>query len=369
MILTEKKVGSTSDEVESNDVPAKRILVIKTSSMGDVIHTFYALTDALKVYPNLEVDWVVEESFAQLPILHPAVKRVFPIAIRRWRKSLFKTLLKGEIKHIKQQIKTQKYECIIDAQGLLKSAWLTRWNKAGVYGYDKASIKEPVASFFYDHTITVSKSLHAVERIRTLFANTLNYALPKETGTCTLSIPKAVMEIVQKSCPTIPENSIMLIHGTTWASKHVPEVWWEGLIARLNEAGKTVVLPWSNHIEKERASRLALKARHSIVLPKLNLMQFSAVLIRMQSVVAVDTGPAHLAAALGVKTVGLYGATQSGLTGLYGVHVTSVQASLQCSPCMKKECRFKDSVTEFEMMPPCYATLDIGDVMKQINGL
>src|SRR5574344_866725 len=141
-----------------------RVLLIKTSSLGDVIHTLPALTDAQRAIPGIQFDWVVEEGFAEIPSWHPAVAEVIPVAIRRWRKQLWQTYKSGEWRALKQRIKQQSYDLTIDAQGLLKSAWLTRFNLAPVAGFDKQSARESVASYFYDAKYQVATDLHAVER-------------------------------------------------------------------------------------------------------------------------------------------------------------------------------------------------------------
>src|SRR5690606_25930092 len=134
-----------------------RVLLIKTSSLGDVIHALPALTDAARAIPGIKFDWVVEEGFAEIPSWHPAVDKVIPVAIRRWRKSLWKTITSGEWKRFKQSVRANKYDLVIDAQGLLKSAWLTRYVKAPVAGLDKTSAREPMAARFYDRKLAVAR--------------------------------------------------------------------------------------------------------------------------------------------------------------------------------------------------------------------
>ncbi|MFN6883374.1 lipopolysaccharide heptosyltransferase I, partial [Proteus mirabilis] len=161
----------------------KRILIVKTSSMGDVLHTLPALTDARAAYPEICFDWVVEEGFAQIPSWHPAVDTVIPVAIRRWRKNWFSAPIRAERAQFRHAIQAHHYDAVIDAQGLLKSAFLvTRYAKGTKHGYSRQSAREPLASFFYDIRHNVSKKMHAVERIRQLFALSLNYPLPTTQG-------------------------------------------------------------------------------------------------------------------------------------------------------------------------------------------
>jgi len=152
-----------------------KILLVKTSSLGDVVHTLPAVTDALKSVPNLKIDWVVEEAFAEIPKWHSGVNEVITVAIRRWRKSFFNSKTRAEIKAVKSQIRSSEYDLVIDAQGLLKSAWVSKWAKAPIHGYDKNSIREPLASIFYKTTYQVSRDLHAVDRIRKLLSQALGY--------------------------------------------------------------------------------------------------------------------------------------------------------------------------------------------------
>lgn len=145
-----------------------RVLLIKTSSLGDVVHTLPALTDAARAIPGIKFDWVVEEGFAEIPTWHPAVGKVVPVAIRRWRKNLWQTIKSGEWRRFKQSVRAEKYDLVIDAQGLLKSAWLTRYVKAPVAGLDKNSAREPLAARFYSRRLAVARGQHAVERVRQL---------------------------------------------------------------------------------------------------------------------------------------------------------------------------------------------------------
>ena len=141
-----------------------RVLVIKTSSLGDVIHALPALTDAARAIPGIRFDWVVEEGFAEIPTWHPAVDKVIPVAIRRWRKNLWQTIKSGEWRRFKQAVQSTKYDLVIDAQGLLKSAWLTRYVRAPIAGFDKDSAREPLAARFYSRRLAVARGQHAVER-------------------------------------------------------------------------------------------------------------------------------------------------------------------------------------------------------------
>ena len=287
-----------------------RVLLIKTSSLGDVIHSLPALTDAARAIPGIQFDWVVEEGFAEIPAWHPAVAQVIPVAIRRWRKNLWQTIKHGDWKRFKQRLGETKYDLVIDAQGLLKSAWLTRYVQGPIAGYDRDSAREPIACRFYDRTYTVPRDQHALERIRQLFAKALDYPLPTHIGDYGLN--RALL-----ADPGAPPYLVFL-HGTTWASKHWPENYWRQLAEQMSELGYAIRLPWGNEAEKQRAERIAAELENAVVLPKLNLAGVAKVIAGAQACVAVDTGLGHLAAALDVPSISLYGPTLPGRVGAYG---------------------------------------------------
>lgn len=288
-----------------------RVLVVKTSSMGDVIHTLPALSDAAVAIPGIKFDWLVEEGFAEIPSWHPAVADVIPVALRRWRKTPLKSLRGKEWKHCKALLQKQKYDCVIDAQGLLKSAWLAHYVKAPRYGLDRQSIREPLASVFYHHKISVPKNMHAVERIRCLFSQALNYQLPTSKGDYSLN--KSAFD-----SSTHQQPYVVFLHGTTRFSKYWPLVYWQTLSEKVSEAGLGILLPWGNDEEKTRAELITKNCSDAQVLARQNLHGLASILAHARAVVAVDTGLGHLSAALDIPAISLYGSTSPKLIGAYG---------------------------------------------------
>jgi heptosyltransferase-1 len=286
------------------------VLLVKTSSLGDVIHTLPALTDAQRAIPGIQFDWVVEEGFAEIPAWHPAVAQVIPVAIRRWRKHPLQTLRTGEWRRFKARLRETRYDLAIDAQGLLKSAWLTRYVKAPVAGLDRDSIREPLASRFYDRCYAVPRDQHALERVRQLFAQALGYSIPE-------MIAEYGLDRSQLATPG-EQPYLLFLHGTTWPSKHWPEAYWRQLAERMSEFGWAIRLPWGNAEEKARAERIAQGLPSASVLPRLNLGGVAKVVAGARACVAVDTGLGHLAAALDVPSISLYGPTLPGRVGAYG---------------------------------------------------
>lgn len=298
-----------------------RVLVVKMSSLGDVIHTLPALTDAAVAVPGIRFDWVVEENFAEIPSWHPAVDKVIPIALRRWRKRPLRDFTGPEWRECRNQLRHNHYDIIIDAQGLMKSAFVARLVKAPICGLDKQSSRERLASAMYHHKIQVPRDMHAVERTRMLFAKALHYQIPTSKG------DYAVRENLSQG-KSRRSRGFLFFHGTARAEKLWPETHWIELANRAHAEGYQAWLPWGSDEEKERAGRIASQCQGTTVLPRLDLMGLAGMLLEVDGAVAVDTGLGHLAAALDVPTVSLYGPTETRLIGAYGKNQVHLQSSL-----------------------------------------
>ena len=261
-----------------------RILLIKTSSMGDLIHTLPALTDAQAHYPNLTVDWVVEESFVDIPKWHPAVNRVIPVALRRLRKKLFSLRTLQEWFAMRRLLREQEYEVVLDAQGLVKSAVLPFMARGKRIGLDRQSAREGLASFAYQKQCTVNFYQHAIHRMRTLFSQALNYPMPT-------SAPDFGLQQLLK--PAASEPYLVFLHGTTWASKEWPEEYWLALAKKAAASGFRMKISGASDAEVARAARLAALEPAFDAMPRLRINAMAELLAGSAGAIAVDTGFAH----------------------------------------------------------------------------
>ena len=287
----------------------QKILIVRLSSMGDVIHQMPAITDLVRVYPDAVIDWVVEEGFAELPRLHPAIRRVIPVALRRWRKSPFAAATKVEWAKFKTEIRACRYDLILDAQGLIKSAAIARMTCGPVAGFDRSSCREPLASFAYHRSYPIAKNLHAIERNRRLSAAANGYSLQGEMD-YGLKVPLQYLAWLGD----VPY--VVLLTATSRADKEWPEAHWLELAQRCIDVGMRPVFPWGNSDEQQRAQRLAAAVPLAIVTPKLSLTDAAMMLAGSRIVVGVDTGLAHLAAAVAVPVIAIFCASEPELTGV-----------------------------------------------------
>lgn len=300
--------------------------------MGDVFHTFPALSDAMQAIPDLKVDWVVEKSFAEIPEWHPVVNEVFPIELRKWRQTFWKKETRQAVQAFFQQVNQHHYDFVIDAQGLLKSLWVVRKIQTGKkIGFDWQSARESLASLGYQQKVHVSKNQHAIERLRQLFSKALNYDYslnsPILYGLDTTEWSKPT-ELTQQFGDDVYN---VFLHGTTWDTKLWPEAYWIELLKNVVNGGRKVVLPWGNKAEFERAQRIARSVKNDQAwVPDfpLTLSTMAQILKFSDFVVSVDTGLSHVAAALDVPMVVLYRVTDPSLVGAKGVHMMYLESPL-----------------------------------------
>lgn len=292
-------------------MPAPRVLFVKLSSLGDVIHHFPAVTDLRAHRPELEIHWAVEEAYAPLVRLHPAVSRAVAVGLRRLRSSLLAPAAWGALSGARRALRERPYDWIVDSQGLLKSVAVARLARGPLFGYDRASIRERAAARFYDQALAVPRNLHAVERNRRLVGAVFGYA-PRGEADYGLPSPATPPSWAPQG------NYVVALHASSRRDKRWPDACWLALAARLHPEGFAVVYPGGSPAERDDAARLAAASPGALAAPSMTLPEAAALLAHASAVVGVDTGLTHLAVALGTPTVGLYVATRPGLTGLHG---------------------------------------------------
>ncbi len=357
-----------SSEPEGLICAMTHVLLVKTSSMGDVVHTLPAVTDARALVPGITFDWVVEEAFTDIPASHPAVNEVIPVAMRRWRKNIMAALVGEEFRRFRAALRRNCYDLVIDAQGLMKSALITRLAGVRSVGLSWESAREPLCSLLYRHKVVVSRNQHAVERIRSLFAKALEYNVPPDLGSYGIR-PDAgpLSEGFEEYCHT---KQILFNHGTIWESKRWPLVYWQQLLQQVNDSGYRVLLPWGDEIEKQRAELIAGCGPDVTVLPKLTIRELIGIMASVEGVVSGDTGLGHLAVACGVPTVSVLGPTDPGLSGSYGANQRNVVSDhLPCIPCMKRRCKFALASDSNGIHPPCFAPLTPAAVWSELTAM
>jgi len=328
-----------------------KLLLVKTSSFGDVLQTLPAVTDACRAIPDLEIDWVVETPFAPVPRWHPRVREAIPVAFRRWRrKPDF-----GEIAALLRRLRAKRYDLVLDAQGLMKSALVALLARGPAAGQDFASAREPIAAAVYGRRFGIPRDLHAVERTRRLFAAALGYAPPTDIGDYGLP-----------ARPPPARPRLLMLHGATWPTKRWPEAYWADLARRALAAGMEAALRWHDMEEKASAERIAAAAPGTMLMPAQDLDALRQVVAGASLVAANDSGPAHLAAALGVPGVTVYGSTRPAHNGTYGPAQVHLAAEFPCAPCRSRLCTYRGPAA---VTPACYASLPPDRVWAALEAL
>lgn len=292
-----------------------RVLIVKMSSMGDVVHAQPVANDLVATQPECQIDWVVEEPFAPIVRLNPAVDRVLPIAWRRWRRKLSDPVNRQQYRAFAAELRATRYDWIIDCQGLLKSAALVRLaHGAHRVGLDWATAREPLASLAYDRRVNVPRDWHVIRRNRAIAAQGLGYRFTELP-----IVPLVAAPLTSQDQGWLDlTDPVILVTGASREPKLWPEDHWRALAAWLQARGATPVWFWGSPAEKARAERLAAGAGGVVVPDFLDVGRAASVLAASIGVVGLDTGFTHLAAALGRPTVGIFcdfDAVQCAVTG------------------------------------------------------
>ncbi len=338
-----------------------RVLIVRLSSMGDLVQSLPALTDAAKAIPGITFDWVVDQSFAQIPAWHRAVDTVISSDFRRWGKDLKGSFSRKAPQAFLKKLRARRYDRIVDIQGEFKSALAARLAKGPRAGYDAAGVHERGAQLVYQNKFKVVKGQHSMKRMRRLLALALGYEYDES---------EVDYGIDRSRLPPSPLNSespyLVFVHSTSWTSKNWPEEYWRSLTMKATAAGLTVVLPWGDEPERQRAVRIAGGSSRAIVLPSLSIAEKAAIINRASATVGLDTGLSHIAAALDVPSVTIYGATDPLLVGATGKHQVHLASNFQCVKCHEHECFYEG---EAEFKPACLVEITPDIVWLALNDL
>jgi heptosyltransferase-1 len=340
-----------------------KILVVRLSSLGDILHLFPAISDLRRRHPDTEIHWLVEPAFAEVAGWHQGVDKVIPVPLRAHKKTWWKVsaLLRG----LRKQLRAENYDIVLDAQGLLKSALLARLAGKPIWGFDADSARESLATKFYRRTACIPKGLHVIDKNRQLVAQLFGI---DASGPADYGLEEFHRRLQQTALPdALAEPTalpyLVLLHGTTWNSKYWPESSWKELITLLTSNGWRCLLPWGNEVERERAERLQIAGdANAFVLPKLKLAELMGVLLRARAFVSVESGIGHLAAALDLPGVMLHGPTDPAYSGILGKACIHLTSGMDCSPCFKRDC---PKIASPDDIPPCQLLIAPQEVYRQ----
>jgi heptosyltransferase I len=336
-----------------------RVLIVRLSSMGDLVQTLPALSDAARAIPDSRFDWIVDESFAQVPGWHRNVETVIPSAFRRWRKNWRRAFKSGEPQEFLRKVRAQKYDFIVDVQCELKSAVASRLARGPRYGYDRRAVHEWGAQFAYQKKFFVPKDRHSLQRMRQLLAGALGYAYREDQ--LDYGIDRSRLGPVRIE---LPEKFVVFIHSTSWTSKVWPEFYWQDLLNKVTSDGYTVLLPWGDEAERQRALRIAANNNKAIVLPALSISEKAAIINQAAATIGLDTGLSHIAAALEIPSITIYGATDPLLVGATGKDQLHLASTFGCVACHEVECRYT-GVAEFK--PACLVEIKPEQVWQELK--
>lgn len=318
-----------------------RILFVKLTSMGDLIHALPALTDASRAIPTISFDWVIEKSFSEVATWHPAVKNTITTSHRYWKKNLYQSIKNGEIPQFLRSLRQEKYDLVIDGQTSIKSAFIMLFTRGTRTGLDKNASREWIAHLAYQKKIFVDKNMHAIKRLRLLFSNALGY--PYVNSPPDYGIGNTVFSPIKWA---LPKPYLVFVHYASWQSKHWPEAYWRQLLLLAASEGFHVLLPWGNKTEQYRAKRISENHSNATVLPFCTLSEHATILKGSKGAICSDTGLSHLAAALNVPSLTLYGSTNPHLIGTTGLHQQHGVSPFACRMCYKHQCHYDDQTHE-----------------------
>lgn len=291
----------------------KKILIVRSSSLGDLVHMLPAISDIAKHVPGAMIDWVAEDAFKEIPSWHPAVHEVIPMAHRRWRKSWMSAESRAERQAFKKKLASTQYDVVLDMQALMKSIWVVRQTKGKRHGLDWKSAREPLASLFYDVKHKVNFWQPAVTRQRLLAAATFGYEYSGE--------PDFGLQRFTEGTPI--QDYAIIMPSASRDDKLWPQEDWFAVFDRLTQAGLRLKLLAGNDKETARAQDMIQSYSNAEVLPRMSLTGVAEAIAPARIMIGLDSGLTHLSAALGRPTIGIYSASTPVRTPLVGSGFTA----------------------------------------------
>jgi heptosyltransferase-1 len=283
------------------------LLVVRPSSLGDIVHALALVGDVVAHDPAMPIDWVAEEGFVGLVRLDTRIRNVVPMAFRRWRDAPFAPRTWAEFRRFRRALRDKDYAVVLDLQEQVKGAIVTRLARGRRHGFDRHSIREPLATWFDDVHHAIARDQHFIDKSRALAAAAIGYRVEGP--------PR--WQFAPPAAAILPASPYALVfHATSRIDKLWPEDRWRALLAHFAQAGLTTLLPWGSAAEQERSRRLAAGMQNAVVPQRQTLPELASLARGADIVVGVDTGLTHLAAAIGTPTVAVFTATDATLAGV-----------------------------------------------------
>lgn len=297
----------------------KRIAIIKLSAMGDIIHAMVALQYIKRKYPNLQIDWFVETAFAGVLENNPDINQIIKLDLKSIKKD--KKEIINQIKLIKKYEKNS-YDLVIDAQGLIKSAIVSFFLGKNRVGFSKNSTREKLASFFYTKRVDIAYDKNAIERNVKVLSQALNFEITKDDilNKKPFLFYKNENEVIYEYLSKDKKNVLFVI-GASWPSKMYSKEKFAKIINNLDE---NCLITWGNEAEKDIANFIANISKAK-VLPKLDLNSLKAIMSKVDLVIGNDTGPTHMAWALNISSITLFGNTP----GYRNTYITNINKIIE----------------------------------------
>jgi len=320
----------------------QRILIVRLSSLGDIIHTLPAVLLLKKMYPKAMLHWIVKENYAEVFKEVDFVDKVIPLDIEKWKKEFFTKETITQIFEISKKLKDTKYELAIDFQGSIKSGFISLLSRAPVrLSFSPFYCREPLAAFFANVWVKPKelKMCHKVEKNIKLLEPLNIKRHQVEFG---LKVPpksKKLQEFFENSNFLNSKSAFVALNpGARWETKRWPTKHWVALTERLAKSGLTPILIWGPGEEKIVNEIVKEASFPPVVAPPTTLGELISFIANTDLFIAGDTGPLHIAAALGVPVIGLYGPTDPRLNGPYGQLDRVIMADISCRGCWRRRC-------------------------------